>query len=164
MCWSGDKMAQFKYRMKDLATIIDRTPARIYDYFKEDTDFYYAESHRRKNSKKGYYYDEEVLERLKNRVSVENDVPAGQNGEEERINPNITARYEEEIERLKKELEDLREQYEELKSNYDKVEAERQEFIKQNGMALLALSQIKMLQKPPIGERIKNFFKKGQAG
>ena len=135
-------MGAFNYRMKDLAKILDRTQARIYDYFKEDKEFYYSENHRIKDNKKGFIYDEEVLERLKNKLLIENGVGIEENKKEASNIPNISPR-DEETKAIKEELEEMRNKYEELKARYEEVEAERKQLLEQNSNILLLLSQEK---------------------
>lgn len=174
-------MADFKYTMKDLSRIIDRTPARIYDYFKEDKEYYFSESSRRKDSKKGYLYSEAVLESLKKRLLIENGVgqqdffPAdGESPDSIAPHNEEASRLSAEIARLSAELEDMKGKNAALQSDFDKAEGERVELLRQNGLKdeqiqhlLLLLSQEKaekqaLLPAPrrSIGERIRSIFKK----
>lgn len=158
-----------EYTMKQLCEIVDRTQSMLYNYIKADKEYF--ESHRRKDSKKGFLYDEEALMRIKEKIGVSNDVVWGNSNEENQNIPLDTPPSNlPQEEETKTELEKLKEENAKLKEELEKVEAERKQLLEQNGNLLLLLSQEKAekqkLLPPPrktIGERIKSIFRRPSA-
>jgi len=157
-----------EYTMKQLCEIVDRTQSMLYNYIKTDKEYF--ESHRRKDSKKGFLYDEEALLRIKEKIGVLNGVAWGNpNEEDENIPLDTPPSSLPQEEETKQELERLKEKYAELQAELEKVEAERKQLLEQNGSLLLLLSQEKaekqkLLPKPrkTIGERIRALFRKNR--
>ena len=143
------------HSIKEIGEIINRKPAMIYNYIKEDKAFFY--SHRKAKDKGGYIYDDEALNRLIKRVSVENEVGQGKNENQEKESPDTNAptivELESKIEALNKQIETLNTQYENAQNEIARLQLENQELIKQNGVVLLMLKQeqdekIKLLESP----------------
>ena len=162
-----------EYTMKELCEIIDRKPSMVYNYIKEDKQFY--EQHRKKDNKKGFLYDEEVLTRLKEKIGVSNGVGWGNSKNEDGNNPQYTApssqpQEEEANIKLKKELEKLKAECAELQARCEKLEAENKDLREQNGNILWLLTQEKLekqklLPQPrkSIVGRIKELFSRPSA-
>ena len=154
------------YTIKEISEIIDRKPAMIYNYFKEDKAFY--NSHRQARKKGGYIYDEEALERLKNRSGVENVVDRDIKESEKKEIPIISLpSNDEDIQEKNEKIAELEKVNEELRGEISRLKNENEELLRQNGAILLLLSQEKSeknaLLPPPkksIGEKMKSIFKK----
>lgn len=162
-----------EYTMKQLSEIIDRTQSMIYNYIKEEKEFY--EKHRRKDTKKGFLYDEEALERLKLKSGVLNGVGWGDSNEAKSNIPLHTLPMDavEEEERktdTEEELEEAKKQIEELNKRCEALETENKDLREQNGNLLWLLTQEKLekqkLLPPPrksIRERLKELFSNSSA-
>ena len=172
------------YTIKEVEIIISRTAPTIYAYMRSDdeTRSFFAE-HRQKRQKGGYLYDDEAIERLKNRFGVADGVPVGEIENENGDFPLSVPAPSTEIDRLSREnvalsveLEDLKGKYQALQSDFDRVNGQMVELLRQNALKddeinrlLLIIQEEKqekkqiMLMLPPpkktIGERIKALFR-----
>lgn len=157
------------YTIKELAAAIDRRPAMIYNYFNESDEskaFYYT--HREARKKGGFLYDDEVLERLKKRVGVEDAVGVGIKETEGKEVPIITApTIDNDIQEKNEKIAELEKVNGELRGEISRLMDENKELMRQNSTILYLLSQEKSekqaLLPPPresIGKRIKSIFKK----
>jgi len=172
------------YTIKEVEIIVNRTAPTIYTYMRSDDDTrsFFAE-HRQKRQKGGYLYDDEAIERLKNRFGVADGVPVGEIENENGNNPILSPAPSTEIDRLSREndalsveLEDLKGKYQALQGDFDRVNGQMVELLRQNALKddeinrlLLIIQEEKqekkqiMLMLPPpkktIGERIKALFR-----
>lgn len=162
-----------EYTMKQLCEIVDRTQSMVYNYIKADKEFF--ESHRKKDSKKGFLYDEEALLRIKEKIGVSNGVVWGNSNEEDRnipldTPPSSLPQEEETNIKLKEELEKVKAECAELQARCEKLEAENKDLREQNGNILWLLTQEKLekqklLPQPrkSIMGRIKELFSRPSA-
>lgn len=174
---------EFKYQMKDLTSVVKKTPQAIHDLIKKNKDLSMLVNSNSIKSGRLRFYNQAVLDWLINyykpeiptdaalgadivepdAAAIPEPTPPGTNNTEDAATPppDVAAQ----LDALRQEVKRLTEENERLRAAYDKAEAERGELMKQNGVLALTLQQVqqeKMLYLPapkkPFGERVRDFI------